>query len=89
MVSILSFLTLSRSSGIPLVDVDYENPSGRPQINEWKPPNECQTGALTTSLQWPTDLAVNTIDEFLYFLDGEEILIYRHGIIYRQTSCYP
>ena len=72
-----------------IVYVCYENPLGRPQINEWMPPNECQVEALSTSLQWPTDLAVNPIDESLYFLDGEEMLIYRQGMIYRQASCYP
>ena len=29
---------------------------GRPQINEWRPPAECQEEALSSSLQWPTDL---------------------------------
>ena len=62
--------------------------AGRPQINEWRPPTKCQMEALSTSLQWPTALTINPIDESIYFLDGEEILTYKMGAIYRLASCY-
>lgn len=63
--------------------------AGTHQINEWEPPRECSRDARLTSLRWPTDLAFNPIDHSLYFLDGDDVLIWKpDGVILRPLACY-
>lgn len=62
--------------------------AGTPLLNQWQPPDQCDSLAKTTSLRWPTDLTLNPIDQSVYFLDGEEILILKSdGILLRLASC--
>lgn len=63
--------------------------AGTHHINEWEPPRECSRHALATSLRWPTDLAYNPYDDSIYFLDGEDVFIWKTGVILRPLACYP
>ena len=61
--------------------------AGLHNINEWEPPTKCENLASKTALRWPTDLTINVLDQSLFFLDGDEVLQLKEGIIYRPQSC--
>ena len=54
--------------------------AGQPSngLNEWQPQTECQKHALSSSLQWPTDLAINPSDQSLFIIDGGDLLLLKY-----------